>query len=364
MHKKPNIAVIGLKGLPAFGGAAAVGENIIEQLKDKYDFTVYSVSSHTNEKTGEYHGFKQIVFNRIKNKKINTVVYYIKANVHILFKSNYDLVHLHHRDAAFIIPFLRLKNKVILTTHGMILTDKWKCLKWLFNIQDRVFLGIANIITTVSLKDKRIVSSIIGKKEQIEYIPNGVNLNDQFIYERCESIVFAAGRIIPNKGCHVFLKALINLNYKDQVKIIGDLDQMPIYKKELESLAEKIENIEFVGLIKDRKVLNQYISSAKLFVYPSEIESMSMMMLEVASFKTPLICCNIPENRDVFDDKQLLYFQPGNSEDLAVKIEWALANYSLMQEKAEKAYLKLKSDYQWSEIAKQYDKVFESLFSK
>ena len=361
---RPKIAVIGLKGLPAFGGAATVGENIIEQLKDKYDFTVYSVSSHTNEKTGEFHGFKQIVFNQIKKKKINTLVYYIKATTHILFKSKYDLIHLHHRDAAFIIPFLRLRNRVILTTHGMVLTDKWKSLRWLFNLQDSIFLRLANIITTVSLKDKRIVKSILSKKEQIIYIPNGVNLKDQLIKQSEGSLVFAAGRIIPNKGCHVFLKALIKLNYKGQVKIIGDLDQMPIYKKELESLAEKIENIEFIGLIKDKNALNQYISSAKLFVYPSEIESMSMMMLEVASFKTPLICCNIPENRDIFDDEQLLYFQPGNSEDLAVKIEWALANYSLMQERAEKAFLKLKDNYQWVDIAKQYDKVYESLIAK
>ena len=47
--KKKKIAVIGLKGLPAFGGAATVGENIIEQLKDKYEFTVYSTSSHTSK---------------------------------------------------------------------------------------------------------------------------------------------------------------------------------------------------------------------------------------------------------------------------------------------------------------------------
>lgn len=358
---KKKIAVIGLKGLPAFGGAAAVGENIIEQLKNKYDFTVYSVSTHTNEKTGEYHGFKQIVFNQKKNKKINILVYYIKASAHILFKSKYDLVHLHHRDAAFILPILRLKYKVILTTHGMVLTDKWKSLKWLFNIQDQLFLGLANIITTVSLKDNRILNSILSKKKQIEYIPNGVNLNNPFVYEHSEFIVFAAGRIIPNKGCHVFLKALINLNYKGQVKIIGDLDQMPMYKKELKCLAEKIENIEFIGLIKDKKVLNQYISSAKIFVYPSEIESMSMMMLETASFKTPLICCNIPENKDVFNDEQLLYFQTGNAEDLAAKIKWALDNYSLMQEKAEKAYLKIKTDYQWSEIAIQYDRSYAAL---
>ncbi len=47
--KKKKIAVIGLKGLPAFGGTANGGENIIEQLSDKYDFTVYSILSHTSE---------------------------------------------------------------------------------------------------------------------------------------------------------------------------------------------------------------------------------------------------------------------------------------------------------------------------
>ena len=79
---KKKIAVIGLKGLPAFGGAATVGENIIEQLKDKYDFTVYSVSSHTNEKTGEYHGFKQIVFAQKKKSGIKTLLYYTKSVFH------------------------------------------------------------------------------------------------------------------------------------------------------------------------------------------------------------------------------------------------------------------------------------------
>ena len=57
--KKKRIGVIGLKGLPAFGGAAAVGENLIAHLKEDYDFTVYSVSSHTYLKTGACDGFYQ-----------------------------------------------------------------------------------------------------------------------------------------------------------------------------------------------------------------------------------------------------------------------------------------------------------------
>ncbi|NWJ51485.1 MAG: hypothetical protein HXX14_11535 [Bacteroidetes bacterium] len=37
MIQKTKIVVMGLKGLPVFGGATTVGDNIIEQLKDKYD---------------------------------------------------------------------------------------------------------------------------------------------------------------------------------------------------------------------------------------------------------------------------------------------------------------------------------------
>ena len=43
-----KIAVIGLKGLPAFGGAAAVGESLINKLKNEYNFTVLSTASHTS----------------------------------------------------------------------------------------------------------------------------------------------------------------------------------------------------------------------------------------------------------------------------------------------------------------------------
>ena len=61
-NEKIKVAVIGLKGLPAFGGAAAVGENIINQLKDKYEFFVYATSSHTAFKTGTYNEVHHIVF--------------------------------------------------------------------------------------------------------------------------------------------------------------------------------------------------------------------------------------------------------------------------------------------------------------
>ena len=117
MRKKKRIAIIGLKGLPSFGGAAAVGENILEQLKSDYDFTIYSISSHTNMKTGRYKDIRQIVFKQLPIKKFNIPFYYFLSAIHCLF-CNYDLVHLHHSDWSIIMFILRLKHKVLLTSHG------------------------------------------------------------------------------------------------------------------------------------------------------------------------------------------------------------------------------------------------------
>ena len=93
--KKYNIAVIGLKGLPAFGGAATVGENIIEQLKDKFEFTVYAISSHTEQQSGKFNGYNQIVFRKAPFKKLNIYYYYLLSVLHCLIFGRYDLIHIH-----------------------------------------------------------------------------------------------------------------------------------------------------------------------------------------------------------------------------------------------------------------------------
>lgn len=90
---KPKIAVIGLKGLPSFGGAASVGEALINELKSKYDFYVYSLSTHT-DKVGAYNGFVQIVFKESKVSGIATFKYYLKSLLHCFFLSKYDIIHL------------------------------------------------------------------------------------------------------------------------------------------------------------------------------------------------------------------------------------------------------------------------------
>lgn len=362
MNKKPKIAVIGLKGIPAFGGAAAVGENVIEQLKNKYDFTVYSITSHTNLQTGSYNGYKQIVFKKAPFKIINSLHYYIISALHILFYANYDLVHLHHRAALFIIPLIRIKNNLVLTTHGMEAEPKFEQFSSLFSLQDKLFIRFANYITTVSKKDYKIVTGIV-KANKVTYIPNGISPLERTMGKNDikDYLVFAAGRIVKSKGCHTLLSALIKMKFKGKLLIIGDIHQDNRYKNVIDDLSQQLPDVRFTGLIKDKSELLDIISKARLFIYPSYLEAMSMMMLEVASVKTPMICANIPENRDVFESDEVLYALPENVDDFSKKIRWALENPKEMLNKSIRAYNKLVQNYLWETIKLSYDEVYVKL---
>jgi hypothetical protein len=118
MDKTYKCLVIGLKGLPAFGGAATVGENLIMTLSHKYNFTVLAVNSHTSIENRNVQGIPQVIFQSYGKGAINTLFYYLKS-LWFALTHHYDIVHLHHAESGFITPFLRLKYNVVVTFHGV-----------------------------------------------------------------------------------------------------------------------------------------------------------------------------------------------------------------------------------------------------
>lgn len=360
-----KIGVIGLKGLPAFGGAAAVGENIILNLKKEYDFTVYSTSSHTNSKTGLSNGYNQIIFNKIPFKKINTLYYYIRSVIHALLLEKFDLIHFHHSDAAFLIPILKIKYAVVLTTHGsFFVRDKWKRYEWYFKLNEKYFVKYANAITCVSLQEKRDFKHKLGL--EVKYIPNGVSKKYSYKSNNFSLkldhpyLFFGAGRIIKTKGLDILLKSIHKSNIKIPLLVAGDINQTYTYKKEIIALSKNID-VKYLDLIKDKLELLEYIRNAKLFIFPSSYEGMSMMLLETIATKCPIIASNIIQNRDILSSDEVLFFKTDNVDDLGEKIQWALGNYNEMQDKANKAYKRFIREYTWENISSEYRSVFKEL---
>ncbi|MCT4588205.1 MAG: glycosyltransferase family 4 protein [Carboxylicivirga sp.] len=365
---KPSVAVIGLKGLPAFGGAATVGESLIRELYSRYRFTVFSVKSHTD---GNYAlgDVKQIILQGCRWKKMNVLLYYIQAALTVLFsrKGKYQLVHLNHTDAAFIAPLLRIRYPLVITSHARPQDGgKWSSLvKLFFQINERIAVYSANVFTTVS----KSLSVFYTKKYNVavRYIPNGVNadLKDEVapLTGTQPFLFFSAGRIIPIKGLHLLIDALKKIAYKGSIKVAGNMDQVVGYRQEIHSLAEGLD-VEYLGLIKEKTTLLAYAQAADLFVLPSLTEAMSIMLLEVGLMKTPMIVSDIEANKNVFEDGEVLFFKSGDVPDLAEKLTYAFDNKEQMHDKAEKAYNKLVATYQWKDIAEQYATIYDRLIDQ
>lgn len=359
-----KVAVIGLKGLPAFGGAASVGEALVARLKDDYDVTVLSVSSHTNLKSGEMVvGVKQIVFKSFGNGAINTVMYYIKCVLYVLFHK-FDIVHLHHYATGIFVPIIKLRSKVVLTGHGMPLIRDPKFSKLsncLTNFAMKIAVKTSDIVVSCAKFDSKFLSEKYNK--EVVYIPNGIDIVDNQEKEDGGYILFAAGRIYPLKGLHFLVEALQNINYKGKLKVVGNIDRMPEYKSEIQEKSKGLD-VEFVGLIKEKSKLMQIVNNAKLFVFPSITEAMSMMLLEVVSQKVPIIASNIPANTNIFGDEEMLFFQTEQVEDLTQKIRYALENEDDMILKVNKAYELLRKEYVWDVISSRYNELYKQVLDK
>lgn len=360
---KKSIAIIGVKGFPAFGGSARANECITELLKGKYRFTFYVLNSH-HDKDHSIGDAKFIIMKSFRNKQLSVLAYYWKAMVHALFLGKYDLIQMNHYSSGLTIPFLRIKYTVVSTLRGILgrYDVKFGLIANLyFKIAEICFFKFSNQIVSVS--SSQITYARRFTRKEIIHIPNGIDTRQMDSLPEIDEknyLLFAAARIFDIKGCHTFMEALHRLNCSDRILIIGDPGQVPSYKLKITGLAAGL-NIRFIPIIKDKKLLFSYLTNARLFVFPSIIEGMSNMLLEVASCKTPVVASDIPANTSIFSSDEMLFFKTGDPDDLSGKIRWALDNMEEMARKAQKAFCKLVENYTWETIARKYDALFEKI---
>jgi len=235
---------------------------------------------------------------------------------------------------------------------------------------EKIFINSSAMLTTIS----EPLSKYYFKKykKEVIFIPNGVDCNNKYNEKSANRIlrkhkinspyiIFAARRIMATKGAHTLLEALIQNKYSGKIIIAGDDSQLPRYTKRLKTLAKTID-AHFIGFINSIDILLGIIKRAELFIFPSEVEGMSIMLLEVASIGKPIICSDIPENKSVFSSEEVLFFKNKSVIDLSEKIKWALNNPKSMQKITNNAKLKVAKQYSWKKIVEQYSAVYNNLY--
>lgn len=363
--RKKKIAFMGIKGLPSLAGADRVVEGIVNNLAGDFDIYVYCSRTYSKDYRPDH--IQLIKMWNLKGKHLFSFSLSLLSALHALFCKKFDLVHVHNTDSGFIAPLLKLKYRTVGTSHGFPdQRGKWGGFaKRFFKLSERLMFSLSTSTTCVSKSITRELIDLYNK--DVLFIPNGIDepaiVEDPGMFEKYglrekDYICFAAGRVDPTKGCHILLKAFEKLDRDIRVVAIGDFSHKKDYTDQLHEMAD--DRVVFVPFIAEKEVLFGIINSAKLFVFPSTVEAMSIMLLEVAALGVPTVCSDIAENVTVLEDKTT-YFRSGDDADLKDKIELCLNGYDDIVSQAQKTKSWVLENYKWGNIAAQYKKLYDAL---
>ena len=366
-----KIAYLGIKGLPSKGGTERVVEAIVKRLVGKHTITVYCDTAYTPAGS-TIHGVRLIRIPSVTGKYLHPTFLFLLQALHALFFGDYDLIHMHGVDACFTLPILRLRYKVLSTSHGSqsrVHRDKWnKLSQFMLQQTEYPFCFLSNYATSVSNADAKFYQARYHAK--VAYIPNGVDTNLSYNLDAAcaelsrhgiqpgNYLLFAAGRIDPTKGCHLVIEAFNQVRPDIPLLVVGNIDQVPSYAANLRQMAAN-RPVIFLPLVTNKELLFGIVKLSRLFIFPSISEGMSIMLLEAASLGVPILCSDIEENSTVLKTTAL-YFKSGDSCDLAARLACALEHPDQMRTLGENASVLLSQNLTWNRIVSCYDRLYET----
>ena len=121
------------------------------------------------------------------------------------------------------------------------------------------------------------------------------------------------------------------------------------YVKMIKEKAKDNPDIIFTGFISGN-VLAEIYSNAYLVTLPSDIEGMSLSLLEALAYGNAVLCSDIPENTLVTEDKAM-HFKKSNVDDLAEKLQIMCDNENIVKELKNEAAQFILGKYNWQDVA-------------
>ena len=369
-----KVAMIGHKVVPSRrGGIENVLTTLCPILVEKgLDVTCYNRS--TDKVENEYVGTViNNTFNGVKIKNawtlnfrgFSAMIASFTAAISASFK-NYDVIHFHAEGpcAALWIPKL-FGKKCIATVHGL----DWQREKWgkgfaskYIKFGEKVLAKHADEIIVLSQAAYDYFKETYNRETTI--IHNGVSRPEKqeanIITEKYglkkDEYISVISRLTAEKGIHYLIDAFNKITTDKKLVIAGDTSDTDDYVAMIKEKASGNPNIIFTGFISG-DALNELYSNTYINVLPSDLEGMSLSLLEALAYGNTLLCSDIPENTSVAENKAI-YFKKGNVDDLAEKLQLLCNDPQLAEKTKRDADQFILSKYSWQDVAEATCKLY------
>jgi glycosyltransferase involved in cell wall biosynthesis len=360
---KLRIAFIGGRGvISKYSGIETYYEEVGKRLAERgHEVTIYCRNYFTPPQRANYDGMRLLRLPTIRSKHLETVVHTLLSTAHALTQS-YDIVHFHALGPALFscIP-KALGVKTAVTVQGL----DWQRKKWgrvaaaVLRLGERASVKFPDATMVVSRALRRRYEEAHGARTY--YVPNGGLLRQRrepkAILEwglNPGGYVLFLGRFSPEKGCHLLVEAFEQLRTEVQLVMAGAGSYCDAYSRELRTHAgERIRMLDWVSGAK----LDELLTNAMIFVLPSDLEGLSLALLDAMGAGLCVLTSDVPENREVVDGAGFT-FRRGDAADLGERLRFLIANPAVREAAGKAARKRISEKYLWENIANDIERVY------
>ena len=374
-----KVAMVGHKIIPSRrGGIEKVLTSLCPLLVEEgAEVTCYNRSSDKveNEYVGtvvdkKYCGVKLKKAFTLNARGVSAMMASFTAAISAAF-GKYDIVHFHAEGpcAAMWIPKL-FGKKCVATVHGL----DWQREKWgkgfaskYIKFGEKVMAKYADEIIVLSESAAKYFKDTYNRDTVL--INNGIEKPDKKQADKIKELygiskdeyICMVSRLTAEKGVHYLIDAYNSINTDKKLVIAGDTSDTDDYVELLKKKAEGNSNIIFTGFISG-DVLDEIYSNAYLVALPSDIEGMSLSLLEAMAYGNAVLCSDIPENTLVVEDKAI-HFEKSNISDLADKLQMLCDKQDIRDDYKKNAEEFILGKYNWNDVAKSTHNLYKKVLN-
>jgi glycosyltransferase involved in cell wall biosynthesis len=360
--RRLRVAFIGGRGvISKYSGIETYYEEVGKQLVQMgHEVTVYC-RNHFTPALVEHNGMRLVRLPTIRSKHLETVIHTLLSTAHALTQ-RYDVVHYHALGPAMFsyIPRL-LGKKTAVTVQGL----DWQRKKWgrlasaVLRLGERASVQLPNGTMVVSQALQRRYRENHGV--EAFYVPNGGVLRERSAPSKIlewglepGKYVLFLGRFSPEKGCHLLVEAFEQIETDVKLVLAGASSYCDEYSRELRTHAsERIRMLDWVS----GETLDELLTNAMVFVLPSDLEGLSLALLDAMGAGLCVLTSDVPENREVVDGAGFT-FRRGSAADLADRLRFLIANPAVRNAAGRVAKKRIEEQYQWQKVAEDIEKVY------